>query len=432
MRKKQNKKRSVRGKSTSQAGKYSGLTSGVIRTLPTPASGNKVYYDSEVAGFGLRVTANDARSFVMNYRTVAGRERRATIGGYPDWTATDARKEAQRLRRVVDAGGDPLADVEAIRKAPTMNDLCDRFEAEHLARKRPGTRADYKRMLKGWIRPHFGNHTKVSDVAFSDIDSLHRKISKAGHERRANTVVAVLSKMFTLAIKWQMRDSNPCKGIEKNGEVKRARYMIGDELARLTKALAEHPSKQTADIIRLLLLTGARRGEVLSMRWADVDLKDGVWSKPASSTKQAQNHIVPLSAPARQLLAKIAEQQKVLGSSGATSKLGTYVFPGNGDAGHVAEIKRAWRSICKAAGITGLRIHDLRHSFASQLASSGSSLPLIGALLGHSSVITTSRYAHLFSDPQRAAVERVGAVIAAGGKPASKPTPIRKGLAHDR
>ena len=141
---------------------------------------------------------------------------------------------------------------------------------------------------------------------------------------------------------------------------------------------------------------------------------------------------MPLSAPARQLLAKIAEQQKVLRSSGETSKLGTYVFPGNGDAGHVAEIKRAWRSICKAAGINGLRIHDLRHSFASQLASSGSSLPLIGALLGHSIRITTARYAHLFSDPQRAAVERVGAVIAAGGKPASKPTPIRKGLAHDR
>jgi integrase len=242
-----------------------------------------------------------------------------------------------------------------------------------------------------------------------------------------------------------MRDSNPCKGIEKNGEVKRARYMIGDELARLTKALAEHPSKATADIIRVLLLTGARRGEVLSMKWDDVNLKDGIWSKPASSTKQNANHIVPLSAPARQLLSKIAEQQvgENLPRRGGKSPTGSakvmssrndikFVFPGNGSDGHIAEIKRAWRSICKAAGIKGLRVHDLRHSFASQLASSGSSLPLIGALLGHSSVITTSRYAHLFSDPQRAAVERVGAVIAAGGKPASKPTPIRKGLAHDR
>ena len=382
MREKQNKKRNVRGKSTSQAGKYSGLTSSVIRTLPTPASGNKVYYDSEVAGFGLRVTANDARSFVMNYRTVAGRERRKTIGGWPDWTATDARKEAQRLRRVIDAGGDPLAEVEAIRLAPTMNDLCDRFEEEHLPRKRPGTAADYRRILRNHIRPHFGNHAKVADVAFTDVDSLHRKISKAGSPRRANTVVAVLSKMFSLAIKWQMRDSNPARGVEKNGEVKRARYMIGDELARLSKALAAHPDRQAADIIRMLLLTGARRGEVLSMRWADVDLTAGVWSKPASRTKQKANHIIPLSAPARQLLSEIAAQQN--------SQAHLPVFPGEGNAGHIVEIKRAWRSICKAAGIKGLRVHDLRHSFASQLASSGSSLPLIGALLGHSSPATTS------------------------------------------
>ena len=286
------------------------LTSSVIRTLKPPATGNKVHWDSDVAGFGIRITAKGARAFVFNYRTTAGRERRPTIGDWPTWTATDARREALRLRRVVDAGGDPLADVEAIRTAPTMNDLADRFEEEHLPRKRPGTATDYRRMLDNWIRPHFGNHDKVADVTFEDIDSLHRKISKAGHQRRANTVVAVLSKMFTLAIKWKMRSDNPAKGIEKNGEEKRARYMIGDELARLTKALAEHPSKATADIIRMLLLTGARRNEVLSMRWDDVDLKDGVWSKPASSTKQKANHIVPLSAPARQLLAKIAEQQK--------------------------------------------------------------------------------------------------------------------------
>ena len=401
------------------------LTSSVIRTLPTPATGNKVYWDSDVAGFGIRVTAKGARAFVLNYRTVAGRERRATLGAYPDWTATDARKEAVRLRRVVDSGGDPLAEVEAIRTAPTMNDLADRFEQEHLPRKRPGTAADYRRMLDNWIRPHFGNHTKVSDVTFEDIDSLHRKITKAGNPRRANTVVSVLSKMFSLAIKWKMRSDNPAKGIERNGEVKRARYMVGDELARLTKALAEHPSKQTADIIRVLLLTGCRRGEALSMKWADINLGDGIWSKPASSTKQKANHIVPLSAPARQLLAEISQIQN-LNKSVQNLKLGAYVFPGNGSAGHVAEIKRAWRSICKAAGIKGLRVHDLRHSFASQLASSGSSLPLIGALLGHSSPVTTSRYAHLLNDPQRAAVERVGAVIAAGGEPVPEPVPIKR------
>ena len=246
-----------------------------------------------------------------------------------------------------------------------MNDLADRFEQEHLPRKRPGTAADYRRMLRNHIRPHFGNHAKVADVTFTDIDSLHRKISKAGSPRRANTVVAVLSKMFTLSIRGGMRSDNPAKGIEKNGETQRKRYLIGDELARLSKALAEHPDRQAANIIRMLLLTGARRGEVLSMRWDDLNLGDGIWSKPASSTKQKEDHTVPLSAPARQLLSEIVAQQKK--SSSKSRHTRTYVFPGDGEAGHIVEIKRAWRSICKVAGIKGLRVHDLRHSFASAI-----------------------------------------------------------------
>jgi integrase len=402
------------------------LSASIIRKLKRPATGNKIYYDAEVSGFGVRVTAHGARSFVLNYRTLTGLERRKTIGGYPDWTATAARKEARRLRQLIDQGGDPLGDIEAERAAPTMMELCDRFEQEHLPRKRPGTAADYRRMLRVHIRPFFGNHTKVADVAFADIDRLHRKITNAGHRRRANTVVAVLSKMFSLAVKWKMRTDNPCKFIERNGEVKRKRYLSGDELAGLSKALAAHPDRQAADIVRLLLMTGARRGEILGMRWADIDLSEGIWSKPASSTKQKEDHVVPLSAPARLLLSEIRERQ--------ANKHKPHVFPGNGSAQHVVEIKRAWRRICKVAGISNLRIHDLRHSFASQLASSGSSLPLIGALLGHASTATTARYSHLYDDAQRAAVERVGAVIdaAANGKPTPEPTPIREGLRHDR
>ena len=172
---------------------------------------------------------------------------------------------------------------------------------------------------------------------------------------------------------------------------------------RLTTALAGHPDRQAADIVRMLLLTGCRRGEALAAKWADIDLGAGTWSKPASTTKQAADHVVPLSAPARQLLSDIAGS----GSAGA------YVFPSHGAAGHRTTIKRNWRQITKAAEIAGLRIHDLRHSFASELASGGASLPLIGALLGHSSPVTTARYAHLYDDPQRAAVERVGAAVEA-------------------
>jgi integrase len=395
------------------------LTDAIVKRLPAPDKGAKITYDGDVPGFGARVTAGDVRAFVLNYVVKAtGRERRYTIGQFPDWTTGAARDEARKLRKLIDQGGDPLGAIEEERAAPTMAELIDRFEKEHLPRKRPGTAADYGSMLANHIRPHFGAHTKARDVTFADIDRLHHKITAVGSRRRANTVVAVISKMMSLAIRWGMRSDNPCKGIERNPETKRKRYLSGPELGRLTAALAAHPDKAMADIVRLLLLTGARRGEVLGMRWADVDLTAGMWTKPASVTKQKAEHQVPLSAPARQLLAEIADRQR--------KPLGEFVFAGNGDRGHVVEIKRAWRTITKVADIEGLRIHDLRHSFASELVSSGASLPLIGALLGHSNPTTTSRYAHLFDDPQRAAVERVGAAIsaAANPKPASEPIPL--------
>jgi integrase len=195
--------------------------------------------------------------------------------------------------------------------------------------------------------------------------------------------------------------------------------MSGDELKRLTAALAETPDRQFVDIIMLLILTGARKGEVLSMRWADLTLArdKGVWSKPASATKQKADHVVPLSAPACELLAKIKKR----GS-------GEFVFPSSDNpSGHIIEIKNGWTALCERADIKNLRMHDLRHSFASQLVSSGASLPLIGALLGHSNPSTTARYAHLFDDPQRAAVEKVGAIVNAGKKPFAEVEDISRG-----
>ena len=238
--------------------------------MPVPKKGNRVTYDNEVTGFGARVTAGGARSFILNYRTRSGRERRYTIGQCGDWSTTAARNEAKRLRRLVDEGGDPLADLEAEREAPTVADLCDRFEAEHLPRKRASTAADYGRILRNHIRPHFGAHIKVREVEFAHIDALHRKITKGGHHYRANAAVRVASKMFALAVRWAMRPDNPCKHVERNQETKRKRYLSGDELKRLTQALAAHPDKQTANTIRLLLLTGARRGEVLAAKWASL------------------------------------------------------------------------------------------------------------------------------------------------------------------
>jgi integrase len=392
------------------------LTDAIVKRLPLPETRSKVHYESDaVPGFGVCLTAAGSRSFILNYRTKAGRERRITIGKYPSWEVKAAREEAKRLRRLVDGGGDPLADNEAEREAPTMGDLIERFSAEHLPRLRPSSARMYERILKNHIGRHFGQHVKIADVTFTDCDRLHQKISRAGHVYAANRCKNVMTKMFKLAIRWGWRADNPASAVEMNTELARKRYMSGDELARLTAALPNYPNKKFVDIIRLLLLTGARRGEVRSMRWADIDFAAGTWTKPARTTKTKIDHTVPLSAPARQLLLSIHEAQRSAPSE--------WVFPSNRNDGHVSELKDDWAALCKATGITGLRVHDLRHSFASQLASSGASLPLIGALLGHAKPETTARYAHLYQDPQKAAVEKIGAIIT--GAPAAEPVPLR-------
>lgn len=407
------------------------LTDSTVKALEAPAKGNKVYYDSEVKGFGCRVTAAGARAFVLNYRTRSGRERRYTIGQFPDWKTPAAREEAKTLKKQIDVGQDPMAVVEADRNAKTVADLCDRFEEEHLSKKRPATARDYRAIIRREIRPEM-KHLKVAEVSFSDIDGLHRKITNRGATYLANRALAVLSKMFSLATKWGWRMDNPCKGVERNQEEKRQRYLAPVELANLTKALVELEDQQAANIVRLLLLTGARRGEVQAARWEQFDLEQGVWTKPGSTTKQKTTHRVPLSAPARQLLGDIwnianAEAEK---TGEAVSE---FVFPGR-TGEHRIEIKGAWHDLCVAAGIVvttkekdakgreriivkpSARIHDLRHTYASVLASAGLSLPVIGALLGHSQPATTARYSHLMDDPLRQATERVGAVVMPSAK----------------
>jgi len=377
------------------------LTDKVVKTLPAPTIGNRITYDSEIGGFGCRVTAAGARAFVLNYRRKSdGTERRYTIGLWPAWSAPAAREEAKRLKREVDSGGDPVGDRRAERAAPTVADLGARFLEEHVAKLSPHSQTEYGSMPRSEVEPALGK-LKVAAVEFEHVERLHARISKRA-QVRANRVLTMMSRMFTLAIKWKLRTDNPCRGVERNREHQRRRYLKPDELPRLTKALAEYPNQQIADILRLLLFTGARKGEVLSATWDQFDLRAGLWVKPHNATKQRREHRVPLNAPARQLLQRLRKD-----SDGSP-----WVFPGRGGRQPREDLKYAWARICKAAGIGGLRIHDLRHSYASALASAGFSLPVIGALLGHVNPVTTSRYSHLFDDPLRLATERVGAILA--------------------
>jgi integrase len=397
------------------------LTDKVVRSLTGPVDGKKPYqihYDGRegVRGFGIRVTRAGAKSFVLNYRA-RGVERRLTLGSFPDWSVAQAREEAKRLKRLVDQGRDPMGERHEERRAPTVADLADRYLVEHAPKKRERSRHEDQSVITQWIRPALGNK-KVADVRHADIERLHSRITAYGTRVRANRCVALLSKMFSLATRWEMRSSdNPCRGIERNAEEPRNRYLAGDELRRLVEALRVFPNQAAANAIKLLLLTGSRRSEVLSASWNQFNLEEGIWVKPSSHTKQKREHRIPISGAVRLLVGEMraAADQRAAETDRPASP---FLFPAPRGArqgpGHMVELKGPWRQLCKAAGIDGLRPHDLRHSYASFLINSGASLALIGSLLGHSNPSTTSRYSHLFDSPLRLAAEKVAAIVSGG------------------
>jgi integrase len=417
------------------------LTDKVVKELPAPLYGNKVHYDANTTGLGVRVTAASLRTYVFRYRVKGfGTERTATIGDAGRWGADGkwkrgawtlalARKRADELRRQVDSGGDPMGELHALRAARTIHDLADRFEAEYLPKRRPKTQKDYKAWLRLHVRPEIGNR-KVASIERQDVERLHTKVAKTA-PITANRVIAVLSRMFTLAVSWNMRADNPCRGVEKAPEEKRERFLSEAEIARLSEVLAAHPDKASANAVRLLLLTGARHGEVLSARWEHFDFVRGVWTKPSSHVKQKKEHRLPLSPPALVLLAEMKAEADVENSRRERDGLQpiSWLSPGRfGDEGHRAELGRFWDGIRRKAGLQGVRLHDLRHTHASILASQGQSLLVIGQLLGHSQAATTHRYSHLFDDPLKAAVERAGMFIENAGKdPAAEVVPIAGG-----
>jgi integrase len=401
------------------------LVDSLVRALPAPPTGNRISYDEEVKGFGIRVTAAGARAFILNYRT-DGRERRITIGSFPDWSVKAAREQAKSLKRHIDVGEDPMADRDEDRAARSVGQLCDLFEAEYLPSRRVTTSEDYRSLIRLYIRPRFGK-LKVASLRHADVASLHREIAKRA-PYRANRMLAVLSKMIGLAVKEGWRVDNPTRGIERAPEEKRERFLSPAEITRLADALAEHPEKVSANAIRFLLLTGARRGEALAAAWDQFDMAAGVWTKPSAHTKQKKVHRVPLSAPALALLsdmkrASIAGCPYVFPSAKATYRARR---TGKTGTAPLTEIKRTWASVCKAAGVAGARLHDLRHSYASVLASGGLSLHIVGALLGHTQPRTTARYAHLYDDVLRAATERVGAVVMGSPLSGEGASPVRK------
>jgi integrase len=384
----------------------------IVRSTPAPAKGNIRVPVEGARGLNVLVTAGGWRGFVLRYR-IHGRERSYTIGAWPDWSTERARARAGELRVLIDQGTDPHErDAQARDEAVTVAEFWARvYEPLHVPTLRPTWAKDVRAIMRNDVLPRLGRRL-VKEIDRADAAALHRAVTKRGSPGRANRVLAVFSNLMSQAElphvlengtripALRPRGSNPCYGLKRNPENARRRYLEPDEMARLAEVLDHHPERVTVALIRFLLLTGARFGEAASATWAEINLVDGIWTKPSAHTKQKREHVVPLSPQAVALL------QQLRAHTGS----GRYVFPGSSGR-PITRISTAWRTICQRAQLRDLRVHDLRHSYASVLAGKGSSLLVIGQLLGHTQAKTTMRYAHLFGDVLRAATAEAGAAI---------------------
>lgn len=391
--------------------------------------------DAEVIGFGVRCKPSGAKSWFVEYRNASGRNRRMFLGAVGTLRLSDAtsregervpgaRSLARDVLAMAAAGRDPLAERSARRKAVSVREMMAAYVA-HLETRtpepaRPSTLAELRRLIEKEIKPRLGSR-KAEDVAAAEVAAVHREIGERAPVL-ANRV------LFYLAAAYNHHGTyNPCKAVKPHRERQRERVLSAEELARLGAVLAAAedapPREVTRDeagrfaegegeggsespaavlALRLLLLSGMRRGEVLSLTWDQVDFERYLVHIPDRKSKSGHDVVLPMTAPVRELLAKAP---RYAGNP--------YVCPGTRPGAPLGGLPRVWRRIRKRARLPGLRIHDLRHGFGSALAGNRESLLVIGKLLGHREARTTERYANLPADPVRAAAERAAKGIEA-------------------
>ncbi|WP_454020417.1 tyrosine-type recombinase/integrase [Azospirillum sp. Marseille-Q6669] len=357
-----------------------------------PIATDLMIWDTEVKGFGFKLTPAGHRSFVFLYRGPDGKQRKPTIGRFGSLTVDQARERARELAYHVSTGRDPSLERQHKRSAPKLSELCDRFLEEHVRPKnKPKTAKDTEATIRRIIVPKLGNF-RVEDLTRADIAKFHGSLQKTPYH--ANRCLAILSKMLNLAEIWGLRPegTNPCRRVEKFPEKPKNRYLSGDEVGKLAEVLVRHESSSPYLVaaIRLLLLTGLRQSEIRTLKWSFIDLDAGRIHLPDTKTGQ---HTIPITDQVRATLAAIP---RVSGNP--------WVIVGRRpDAPH-QDMQPFWQKVRHEAGLDDVRIHDLRHSFASFALAGGTSLAVIGKLMGHRNQSTTARYAHLADD-----VVRVGA-----------------------
>jgi len=413
-----------------------------VDALQCNAEKDRVFlWDDALAGFGVAAFPTGRKVYVAQYRQ-HGRSRRVAIGEHGRLTPDEARSKAKAILGAAESGADLIEERRAAREVRTFAAVAEDFLSIHVAAKRKGrTRDEYEALLRSHVLPAIGSK-RVPDVRRADVTRLHGKLAEKPFQ--ANRALALISAIWNWAAR---RDEvsladNPAKGIERYPEQGRERFLTSEELSRLGAALAEgetiglsydvdeakpkskhapKPENRRVKLdpfavaaIRLLILTGARLREILDAQWSQVDLERGVIFLADSKTGRKP---IYLSAAAQEVLAGLP---RIEGNP--------HIIAGAKEGAPRADLKKPWAAVCRAAGLKGVRIHDLRHSFASFGAGASLGLPIIGKLLGHTQAATTARYAHLDADPLRRAVDTIGATIAAAmeGNKGGDVIPLRK------
>jgi integrase len=392
-----------------------------------PVSRPTIIYDSDLKGFGVRVMPSGSKAWIVEFRPNGGGRKvatkRMTLGRTATLHADEARKAAREILAAVRLGQDPARERTLSREKPIVREFAERYLSEEAESKlKPGTVANYRIYFRKHVVPAIGA-LKINTVSSTDVAKLHRKIGVA-KPITANRVVEAVSSLYRYAAIAGVVENgfSPTIGISAFREVKRERFLSTDELQRLGATLrvaetvglpwntgetnrAAKPKSEKRLVafspyvtaaIRLLLFTGCRLREILHLRWKEVDFEQGMLFLPDSKTGR---RTVVLNAPALAVLSEL-------------KRIGDYVVLGEKPERPRSDLKRPWSRITIHAKLEGLRIHDLRHSFASIGAGGGLGLPIVGKLLGHETPATTARYAHIDNDPLRRASERIGATIA--------------------
>lgn len=362
------------------------LTKRCVEAL-RPQAENYFVWDSEIIGFGVRVMPSGTKTYQAQYRK-GGRTRRISLGRHGNITAEQARLKAREVMGLVAKGDNPAEEIAQERRAPTVAALCERFFESHVKERcKPSTASEYRRAIDRFIVPAIGAF-KVVDVERKDIADLHHKHRDIPYQ--ANRTLGVLSKMFNLSEVWGLRrdGSNPCRHVPKYREHKHERFLSQTELQRLGQVLTdvEREGSETPFVVaafRLLILTGCRLGEIQTLKWEYITPRH--MELPDSKTGARR---IPLPQAARDVLDALPRLDD-----------NPHVIAGKLPGRYATDIQHPWRRIRERAGLKDVRIHDLRHTYASMAVSGGMPIQMVGRLLGHSQLQTTMRYAHLADDP---------------------------------